>query len=594
MRIDADSTIIGRLRARSDGDELAARVRLGHSLARAELRPTGLSPTAVLCVRRLRDPHPGALAAPGSRAALAWQESLRAVLDKLARSAVRPAREWVPPDAEAVLFADRAEMLACLIGDHCDGLISTRWWWQGLFRGGLPRVPVAALLDSPEDAPATLGHLADRGYAVAFVSALSAVEVDALLGAIIRRFGLSELGAALKHPTSAPANITTRQPESVLHEAPDPPAEPPPWQRWAPEIEHLALSEAQSCLLGIGIALHRMQSVVRSGEFAATVRRWRDTRTDPVTRPPGSVSVSVPRSEDSPPASVAKREPSSEPEAGRTPSTPSPQPGSRVSSKSLDPPVSQRPLGSAHNAPVTIVPGITVSAAPPTPAISPETPPPLAMSIPGNATPARFTPAPLSQTATPDEAPSPLPFRGWVDTEFGGLFYLVNVALLLELYGDFTSPLKSCLDTPLWDFIAVLGRELVGEALDNDPLTRLLARLAGREEEQLPAVPCHAHDGWRLPLAWQSKAIPESSRPECWLDWLTAHVRARLVDALDVAGADVGRVLCRHQARVFVTATRLDVNLSLSELPIAVRVAGLDRDPGWVPAAGYAVAFHFE
>ena len=39
---------------------------------------------------------------------------------------------------------------------------------------------------------------------------------------------------------------------------------------------------------------------------------------------------------------------------------------------------------------------------------------------------------------------------------------------------------------------------------------------------------------------------------------------------------------------------RLSVSeLSLAALPIAIRLAGLDRDPGWIPAAGHAVAFRF-
>jgi hypothetical protein len=50
----------------------------------------------------------------------------------------------------------------------------------------------------------------------------------------------------------------------------------------------------------------------------------------------------------------------------------------------------------------------------------------------------------------------------------------------------------------------------------------------------------------------------------------------------------------RRRARVFVTSTHVDVVLSLAELPLEVRFAGLDRTPGWVPAAGRFVSFHFE
>ena len=73
------------------------------------------------------------------------------------------------------------------------------------------------------------------------------------------------------------------------------------------------------------------------------------------------------------------------------------------------------------------------------------------------------------------------------------------------------------------------------------------------------------------------------------------YLRARLLRALNGSEPEtLGPTLCRARARIFVTADRLDVMLSLEEHPIAIRLAGLDRDPGWVPAAGRSVAFHFE
>src|SRR5213076_1469870 len=47
---------------------------------------------------------------------------------------------------------------------------------------------------------------------------------------------------------------------------------------------------------------------------------------------------------------------------------------------------------------------------------------------------------PLPQAA--DRIPRPLPVAPFVETDLGGLFYLINVGLFLELYGDFTSPLR--------------------------------------------------------------------------------------------------------------------------------------------------------
>ena len=53
------------------------------------------------------------------------------------------------------------------------------------------------------------------------------------------------------------------------------------------------------------------------------------------------------------------------------------------------------------------------------------------------------------------------------------------------------------------------------------------------------------------------------------------------------------RLVCRP-ARVEVGAARVDIRSPLADLPIDVRLAGLDRDPGWIPAAGRFVAFHYD
>jgi hypothetical protein len=80
-----------------------------------------------------------------------------------------------------------------------------------------------------------------------------------------------------------------------------------------------------------------------------------------------------------------------------------------------------------------------------------------------------------------------------------------------------------------------------------------------------------------------------------WLDQLMLYLRLRLQRALGLATQDdLAAVLCRHRTRVTTTATHVDVHLSLAELPITIRLAGLDRDPGWVPAAGRTIAFHFD
>lgn len=96
-------------------------------------------------------------------------------------------------------------------------------------------------------------------------------------------------------------------------------------------------------------------------------------------------------------------------------------------------------------------------------------------------------------------------------------------------------------------------------------------------------------------------AVADAARPasppaplDRWLGWLVPYLRARLRRVLAVDDAGLPALLLTHPARVHVTDTHVDVVLSLDALPIEIRIAGLDRDPGWVPAAGRFLAFHFE
>jgi hypothetical protein len=86
-----------------------------------------------------------------------------------------------------------------------------------------------------------------------------------------------------------------------------------------------------------------------------------------------------------------------------------------------------------------------------------------------------------------------------------------------------------------------------------------------------------------------------ANRRERWLERLVPYVRARLRRAHGLArGRDAGRFLCERRARVVASPTRVDVLFSLDELPVEVRLSGVDRDPGWVPAAGRQIAFRYE
>ena len=86
-----------------------------------------------------------------------------------------------------------------------------------------------------------------------------------------------------------------------------------------------------------------------------------------------------------------------------------------------------------------------------------------------------------------------------------------------------------------------------------------------------------------------------------FLDTLIPYLRWRLLKALEFAerppaGHDAllaSHLLCRRGA-IEWTTTHVDLRMNVNDVDIAVRIAGLDANPGWVPALGRVVTFHYE
>jgi hypothetical protein len=265
-----------------------------------------------------------------------------------------------------------------------------------------------------------------------------------------------------------------------------------------------------------------------------------------------------------------------------------------------------------------------------------------------------------AEPSSASEPPTSLPESCSVETGFGGIFYLLNVALALGLYGDFTQPRAPGIELSPWDWLALIGREWFGHDFECDAVSVLLAELAGRSPRQSP-YGFDAPTTWSIPAEWlppwgkvdvvrvyatrrrlqlwhdcgfvladtarmagiaplhQARALcrnksglhrakllrvrqspRQSSRTgrralSRWIGWITLYLQSRLARALGMdASPTVNAVVCCHSATLACTTTRLEVRLSLADLPIEIRLAGLDRDPGWIPAAGRTIAFHFE
>jgi hypothetical protein len=79
-----------------------------------------------------------------------------------------------------------------------------------------------------------------------------------------------------------------------------------------------------------------------------------------------------------------------------------------------------------------------------------------------------------------------------------------------------------------------------------------------------------------------------------WVGLIVERLATRAAPPLGVEEDAALSFLCRRPGRVSLSSTRLDVVFPLATHPIAIRRAGLDRNPGWVPAAGRVIELHYE
>lgn len=81
-----------------------------------------------------------------------------------------------------------------------------------------------------------------------------------------------------------------------------------------------------------------------------------------------------------------------------------------------------------------------------------------------------------------------------------------------------------------------------------------------------------------------------------WLSSVLPFLKRRLARALglDNPDAELAGALQLRPGTIYVTAMHVDVVMPLESVSLPVRLAGLDRDPGWLPQAGRVVKFYFQ
>ena len=695
-----EKTVVRRLRVRGRKlDPLAAQLRLDNLLQTTELHPAWLPPSAIVCLHQLRDPLPRVLKLQSRSAmqSLAWQQAVSAVVQEKIRSAVRPVSAEVSSEASAVIFNDQAELLACLAMDWLEDRLGSRWWWRSLFKDqDVAGIVPEAWSNAPQYVPQALELLATKHRLEPFARALSADRARVLLREVTRSFALHELQSALdagfEQVSRGPGDDKTPAPQfqhaSLDSNATGVRSRPvPPWRLLVPESLAQSPGLERECLIGVALTIRRAPAAARSSRFARATLSWlraagadeivpvgdssepyagRGAQSDDdlqvkahresleVRQSTATLSGPAAResllSEPTPPGRHAKPRPATKESPRDEPEYPPQSTQAHIFSSSSD----LDTTGASER-----------KAAPSARRQS------LASSAIVRHIREASTPGPSNSIASPGDETSPASFpeeqsfeaatdvlrvdEVRVETEFGGIFYLINLGIFLELYGDFTAPARKSLALSIFDFIALVGRRLLNGQITEDPVWELLAQLAGRGELDAPGKGFEPPDEWRLPAQWL-EAFPDERRFEWttdgerlrvghpagfllldvpladspakqlkremmvyhasakrqrsrksfsvsrngtnleqWLDWIMPYVRVRLCRALGIADAsDPGLALGAQRASILLTGVHLDIFFALSEHPLEIRLAGLDRDPGWVPAAGRFVRFHYQ
>lgn len=581
------SLAIHRLSARTPARAQPVAARLALQALGADLEdalPRGLPPQALLWLRRLQLQAPeSALLRP---APMGWRQDWisagRQQMDAALSQAARPALGPVPDAAPAVLFADAAEMLACLaLAAHAGQL--DRWWWRGLLGRAWPRVQ-AAWAARPEAQAAAVRLLvrAGQGGVVGLWCdepwPVPSVGAD---GADVAAVAIQPVPIA--SPRAEPGRTPSPAAEAGgLRPAPLQASSAVDAPRTAPQPRQgRALRSLPAAPSQLGPSMP---------EAPAGVSVSREVPAPPAALPPeGEPCTAVPADDvTAAPASDALAPPAA-PRQLRAPAV------AERRDAAVEPPLRQ-PLGDAA-APAAEVPGIAETAPPSRQTLvssaGPASPDartflaePVAGQEPPAASPASQPPLPSDAAmpvsdATrapeqPDETPAAWPWPQALLSRQAPLLFVVNALLEDGLYPDFTRPRDPGLPAPLWALLLALAEawRLPADALQDAMRQRCPDWVA-------PAV---------MPAAPGVAAGP-------WADWLPAFARSlrrRLCRRLGLRVAAWPRALTlARPARLWLSEAEWVAEFDLGAHDVAWRLAGLDRDPGWLPSTGISLRFVF-
>lgn len=589
---------IGRLRALVPVcDAASARLATEALLSDLDVTRAGLPPQSLLFVPRLHVAVPrGALSrVPDFELRQRVRASTSGRLRDIAERAVHPARGGVATDTTAVVFADEAELLACLARDGLNDQLH-RWWWRTLLRSGWPDWTVE-FVRRPHAVPAALRILQQLGLREPAVAVLKTrVEIGNL-----------DLGQAAPHRRGA-AQAKVSLPMGNAVRCAD---EPTNSNRTAPALGAEQNDDAVE-FASRAREPGRSPRVRSSSESRGGDDDFRAADGWTATTAPGAVpTLLADRS-----SSECVRE--TRHEGWAAPFT------FELSSSSLDGthslaavpletgPAWVAPVGelrvdsiqspvddesrsfdsraAAHGGRADMGRESVTASTSSSVAWYPVTPTPDAVQCADGARVEVHEVLSLAHGLHP------------VRTRWGGLFFLVNVLLAQGIYPDFTRPRDSGFPIPMWRLLALIGRRLVGRRICADQIWSTLLAL---DEAPIGELTQRLETSWSPPEGslpprsqWRAKTDPHLQAPADeladWVGTFVAWFRRTSADELGWPVGQVGRRMSAIPAKVWITQGAIVVAMPLEALPVELRLAGFDRDPGFLPTTARSLRFVFE
>ena len=185
-------------------------------------------------------------------------------------------------------------------------------------------------------------------------------------------------------------------------------------------------------------------------------------------------------------------------------------------------------------------------------------------------------PASLDPCEPPISSTAAWPWPQAVLSHQAPLLFIVNALLEDGLYPDFTQPRDPGLPVPLWALLPALAQAW---RLPADGLQAALQQ--------------HCPD-WTAPEVMPAAPGAPAGR---WPEWLPAYARTlrrRLCRRLRLRPAAWPQALTlARPARLWISEGEWVAEFDLNAHDVSWRLAGLDRDPGWLPSAGCTLRFSF-